>query len=709
MSSLKRVMRIAVQSLTARRLVLAVAFMSATLSVGSAAQNICFPPHEGLPHTYLPPTIDGYIEPLPSIVAADAPETGWTRATRLTFGGDTVLPLAVMQTIKHNAQNLIYFSFDLHNDNNFDTQDVIVMVVDQAASGSSYSTNARRIHIYPVTDGVGAGTGPADETLGTTLIRKNRAPRNTEFYKWNTATSSWDAMTAPSNFSVKVRSVDYSATTKHWSVEVQMPTTNSTSGVGGGSNWINLGSPFAFYANLIRTCGSATTCPTVLGDYYTTQFTWPRSDAATSRMMVDPPSGSVPLEQVSVPRSWLGQGILSAPGTDCRGVRFVSGASSIGIRDPANPTGSLSNAISGTGNNTFVARVTNDGTGSANDVRAEFRIANWGIAADSTQNWVLVPHTGGDNPTAKQTIGSGGSTEFSFDWQLNSTEKGQYAPPNHHQCIWVKLNSTSDVDFVESSVRRNMNFIGLSRQVLPAVISAKGFPPPKSGNTHDIILETALVTLPNYSEKYRQAPAADVLREQGGARLMMSDGQRQVIQGLSQVDRLAWSRQIEAKKPLSQWVWVTYGHRDTGQVLTLGGKRFRVLDHVGSFGYFAEHAGRATGGFSAAIANARVQADRAGAPGVTPAEPGLTRGVGGTFSMKVPHNGAVSIDTALEAREECNCSCLDVKCKMECDKQANAGPTAIAGSLVLFGTIGVGGLAYFRRRQRPERHDKQGG
>lgn len=59
--------------------------------------------------------------------------------------------------------------------------------------------------------------------------------------------------------------------------------------------------------------------------------------------------------------------------------------------------------------------------------------------------------------------------------------------------------------------------------------------------------------------------------------------------------------------------------------------------------------------------------------------------------------------------KRCDCECFDLKCKIECDRQASSGATAIAGSLALFGTVGIGGLAYFRRRLRPQRHRGHGG
>src|SRR5437588_8643824 len=81
------------------------AFVLGTVNIPLYGQVTCFPPHEGLPLGFIPPTIDGYVEPELSVLTAETVEGGWKRSTRLTYMADTLRPLMVYQAVKDNSQD----------------------------------------------------------------------------------------------------------------------------------------------------------------------------------------------------------------------------------------------------------------------------------------------------------------------------------------------------------------------------------------------------------------------------------------------------------------------------------------------------------------------------------------------------------------------------------------------------------------------------
>ncbi|HKV10065.1 MAG TPA: hypothetical protein VJ725_18135, partial [Thermoanaerobaculia bacterium] len=437
-------------------------------SVSAAlAQKLCFPPHEGLPHHGgTPPVIDGYIDRAVGY-PTDELETGWVRSSLVTYDAGSTVTLTNFRGLKDNSGPFLYLGFTVQFDQTFDDDDVIVLVLRPSFAPAAHSAQERRIDIYPVQNAIGGvPAGPDDAPPGSMPsehIRTNRSPRNVEYYKWDTVSNSYVAISPISNIGVKVRSWSNTMTDNSWGVEIKLPIT-SAGALGGGPNWIDLTSNFGLYFNVIRVCNGAVCGPSVLENNYTTQFPWPRAVGPTG-ILVDPMGGPLPtLASYEIPPGWLGEGVIGGGAGTCQGVHFVNGPSGIGTRDPANPSGPLSGSIDGMNNNTFVARVINDGT-SAPNVRAEFRIANWGLGPGDPGVWKSIPLSAPPPAlSTPQTVGNS-QVELTKDWQLTAAERAMYGPGktlNDHQCLWVLLSSTSSVDFSESSVRRNMDFKNLS-------------------------------------------------------------------------------------------------------------------------------------------------------------------------------------------------------------------------------------------------------
>jgi hypothetical protein len=637
-----------------RRLVtmLLVSALSLTLASPLLGQATCFPPHEGLPLAFSPPTIDGYVEPELGVLTAEQVEGGWKLATRLTYMADTFRPLMAYQALKDNSQGFIYLSFDVRADETFDDEDVIVLDFRPAFSPAGHSANERRIDIYPVRAGIGAGTAsqPNDTppvpsgapSSAAYNIRTNRTPRKVNLLKWNMATAAWENpidITTPAtdnmnNYDIKVRSWSPTASDNGWSVEVKLPVSKSGT-LGGGTNWIDLSNDFGFYFDVIRVCGSCNTPgdPTTSG-FYNVQYSWPRS-----KFITDPDlDNTIVLDTFEIPNSYVGEAFIGN-NSACRGVRFERGSNGIGVRNAANPTGPLLYNIDGTLNatNTFVARILNDGTGTATGVKATFRIANWGIIGEDTAPWDLVPAQPGSatntNPTQAVNIGTGSTaTELTVGWKINSADRSSFKPTgprDPHQCIWVLLDSNQDVDFADSSVHTNMNVINLSSQEEDADISGKGLPPPVSGSDHDFLLNVYQVQLFSLQD-LQKGGRINLNRPMSAA----SNNERAL--NVSDLEREIYQRQAASKDVMTTWVWAVDGYRNAGGGLKIESKTFRNFQPVGSFGHVADHKGRAQGLDYSLMGT------------------GLQKLSDHSYSLKVPDGGVARIHTKLQTRDGVN-------------------------------------------------------
>lgn len=566
-----------------------------------ADEKICFPPHQGVPYQSQAPTIDGFIEPEVQITSDKASdEAGYRGGARLTYASSSGIPQMVFQGVKDNGDDYLYLSFIARFDEAFDTYDMIVLILapNFNPAAKAYSADTRRIDIFPVNDDIGAGTDPDDGS--SFKIRKNRSPRASDCYRWNG--SKWVSATPANNVGVKVRSWvnGGGAGSKNWSVEVKIPTTK----VKGGASWVDLGTSFGFYYNLIRV--SAFETPDHVIEEYTVQYTWPRG-----RIISDPESGSYasPADFI-VPASDLGEAMFGTAAS-CEGVQFASGTSSVGVRDPANPgsTAPLLTKINGQANNTFVARVKNTHPSQvAQQVYATFRIANWGVNPSDPNLWTLVPPppAGGTvSHSAATNIPAGGSpVELTVDW--TPSNPSQYAPPKDHQCIWVLLDSAQPVNFSESSITRNMDFVGasvFSRQV-EVNFAQTVMRPPKlpdviedgAGELLLVVSQLEMSSLSDYEgwdsslhlpRSPIQRPGEIVSRPRISPANLSALLERQPL--LRQEIFQRWSGEL---RQVSTMISVVNGYRSLERTITLGGKAYRIYEPAEGYSYVASHVGK---------------------------------------------------------------------------------------------------------------------
>jgi len=254
-----------------------------------------------------------------------------------------------------------------------------------------------------------------------------------------------------------------------------------------------------------------------------------------------------------------------------------------------------------TGLNTFSVLVHNNSTNSAGvgipatQVNAAFRIANFGLPGP----WDLIPVTGGvTNPTPFTTSILAGSTNtISVDWTLSGPQQTAYnTPTTEHQCILVELDSNAvGTTFVKKSAWRNMDFGPASVFRRLAEISGRGYePPPDGADSYDFDLQ--------------------VTKEEGT------------------ISRSRTAAAAAGSQPLSQLTWVVRGFRRTGKYIVSLGKRFEVVQQVGAFGYIVQHQGDVN----------RWRGELTGN--------GLERNPGDNnfYRIKVPRNGAVTVNTTIE-------------------------------------------------------------
>ncbi len=391
-----------------------------------------------------------------------------------------------------------------------------------------------------------------------------------------------------------------------WSVEVKLPRTKLV----GGNDWINLNDGFGLYFNVFR-LSKSTTPPFVV------QYTFPYDTNLPLAKKIS--AGAIGDDsQLMVNPAWYGRvGLPSlVQGTNCgQGVRFVNASeNSIGSRSTLN-AGALSNQIKAkdSQNNLIpaylVAQVENTSTtDTATGITAEFRFANWGLGPQNFFAWNK-DNTLLDNPTPAPglTLTPNANGELIATWPAGSIPSA-YKPPKHHQCMWVQLSSPNGVNFIQASMRRNMDFVGLSEYERPAYVSGVGYEPPQDGSgQHEFVLfnHVRKIVVPTQGRP-------DIRTHMNSAVSVKGDETQ--------------------NKDMTYWIWVVNGYRRTGETVDIKGKTFEILDDSpGAFGYVASHEGT-TDVLTYELSGG-----------------GLKHEGGSMYSLSVPDGGEVEIHTRLKA------------------------------------------------------------
>jgi hypothetical protein len=431
--------------------------MGMVCSIPAQAQNdLCVSEIGGLAST---PTIDGKVED----------DAGWNGATRVNLSADLGgTRSAVFQIGKDRTNVYISFVVDAPVPG---TDNTIVL----GLSTDGNPTDDWRIHIRPF------GTGIVDGF--------NQVPYVVTYWRnsatWNT-TGAIGTVAAP-GFWLK-DNIRFSKTPSYWAIEIKIPMNKIYFPTGTGS-----GDTFKLYANVLST--------NILWGTYT-QDPWP------SGILIIPTTSFLLTRSTPSPALW---GTLSLfYRSTCSGVSLVWNNIVItsNIRSYSPPGGfpetnmtqcvALPNDYLWPGTkgplNIFVAKPYNGMSGSK-PVRAEFRIANWGIPGPNSWEPIgevmgaLIPPAANPNPTPEEIIANGSYGDLTSNWNLSYKQSCLYSH-NRHQCIQVNLDSTDpSTIFLNKSVQKNMNFVSASTFTRDAEISAKGYgAPPEGRSKHGFLI-----------------------------------------------------------------------------------------------------------------------------------------------------------------------------------------------------------------------------
>lgn len=273
-------------------------------------------------------------------------------------------------------------------------------------------------------------------------------------------------------------------------------------------------------------------------------------------------------------------------------------------------------------------------------LHARFRLANWGSTPGNLTNTsfhdipnltdILDQH-GISFASGTNTPGQGSITA---PWTLSEQDRcqfvGQNSIPNSldhpggaqgdpncpnatpvyawHNCMLVTLTGTN-IDFLQDSAFRNMDFASASSFEREAEVNIKGLPALGGAANRDIYLFLELRNMPSFPT-VGYGPASPAARRL--AATAISAGQAAV----------GFAEQVKTTP-----TYIVHAYYDTGKTVKIKGVSHGIWQPMTSFGYFVDHSGLLFGW------QPRLE-------GATEVSPGL-------FKVTVPNDGAVKIKTTI--------------------------------------------------------------
>jgi hypothetical protein len=584
-------------------------------------------------------TVDGFFD-RDFMITNEAVETGYVGGALMTLGSSGIAPV-VFQGVRADNDRLVMAFLCRFSDGTLtQAEDDELFIGIKSSFASSNVNDVRLIRVNPRGGGGAIGGAGVNGATGVANdIRANRDGRVEEIFKPDGA-GSWTNI-APTNVDIKVRTWRpepvLSPNNVGWSVEVSIPRLKSGAN-GGGSDWIDIQNHFGFCFAVYYIVP--------IGGGAASQYLFPLNATGPfvgfSTLLA---LSEIPFGHGLIP------GVATPPLTEtAKGVYFMGDWQGIGRRtfNPASPDaaatpGALGHEISAS-NNQIVALLGNDGTNNAGQVQVDFAFAHWGLPSGDPNLWTrpegLLPikiPAGGRNVAAAAT-----NVVFASDsWTLDNnpanhnykgsglTQQGFFAA-HTHQCMWAQATALAGgVNFRQSSVRRNMDFVGLSEVERDAVVSGEGYEKPANGTAeHDFILQTFCRHIPVQSvvENIKNVEDGTKLLLVGALEQKGRDGDDQPgVNADTHMRAMVRGTHTQYKDDLVL-VWVTLGYRTTKHTVISGGKRYPLLDNgSGSFGFVAYHGG-VEDNFSWQLSGS----------GLGSFGPGL-------YGLKVPHKGEATI------------------------------------------------------------------
>ncbi|MCX4247426.1 hypothetical protein [Paraliomyxa miuraensis] len=249
-------------------------------------------------------------------------------------------------------------------------------------------------------------------------------------------------------------------------------------------------------------------------------------------------------------------------------------------------------------------------------VTAEFRIANWGLQTSDWHNatWSLVGTAELNAPVSAGGY-AGGLGEGRLQSDLWVPSSSELALENTHQCMHVRLRSSTGVDFKVDSAFRNMDLVSASVARRPAVIDLGDRPLPKGKSAHEVYLLVRSEHMPDpgvckatKGRTYGCAKGGSLL----AARRALTKKQRQQLSkdfkagrarmNEDQYKALLAQKERKGKKPEELPYYVVHGMVDTGMRINLpDAAQTPVLMRFSDYGYYVEHEGEPVEGWESYV------------------------------------------------------------------------------------------------------------
>ncbi|WP_321415747.1 hypothetical protein [uncultured Desulfobacter sp.] len=526
-----------------------------------AASDICIPTYDGVTGR---PTIDGNI----------SDDVGWTNATRVNLGRDG--------GVEYRA------NLRLSKDSNA----VFIGVESKRPIGGSASMDLLILRIYPP-------FGPKWHIQLQPFAGEGGA---VQVWLQDEGSSEWINKTvSPGNWLHTKMVAEING--DMWFLEMEIPRINSPTPIDvpdplGPGIYFDPGAVFGFYINVLNSMEYTLPATTI-------QAAWPNDviiegtinindmvafDSHVDQMADVSLSSRDACTGVSLDRHAIGT--TNIP--DSKIKLYQPDAGSLSDHCPPSPEQGLLTNIE----NVFKALPENNMATDAKDVFITYKIATWGIPPLDDKEWFEIGSSGEHDisPTPSPIP----LDTFHVPWAPTYDESCTFLE-HTHQCM-VAIMSSTDVNtrFLNDSARRNMDFVTASKFERSAEISAVGYgvPPEGQNDKHEFLLSVKK-TIQRYEKRGRvyipvRKKTTGLATDKNVASRRPSKSELEELVELRRLnpDIVPIPMSVAGNNVQEAMTWITRGYLKTGNYITIGNKRFLILQDVGGFGYVVSHDGK---------------------------------------------------------------------------------------------------------------------
>lgn len=377
--------------------------------------------------------------------------------------------------------------------------------------------------------------------------------------------------------------------------------------------------------------------------------------------------------------------------TACNGVRvkkvWLNNESNAGSGGTLN-----SPPVGGSATNSYYVRLENSGTANAQGILASIKSNRFGIANLTAFGQVpAVPNPLG--PSGMINGVSAASNNIAdlgpATWTISRAEWETKYQSNRTVCSFVTLDVDPNlpvgtrVNIANRYYIWNTSFAPASVLQNSAVLDSSGFAPPADGSgIQQFDLKTFVKEIPGITAGTDGLfPAA---RAEGSEKRLLDSVGQNALQRLNAVSLY--------RAGASFYGNTVCAYRRTGRYISMGGVSVEVAERTPCFANWAFHKEKMEKWIGSMVAqcpqgtshdpNCRIERDPAT----------------GDQAISVSVGQALDLMTRIEAVEsKLPCACGDWKCQVGSIFTESGSSGLLAGTVALFGTLGVGGLAFRRR------------